>query len=445
VKEGKVDILIGTHRLIQNDIQFANLGLVIVDEEHRFGVKQKEKLKQMRANVDFLAMTATPIPRTLSMALDGLRDFSIIATPPKRRLAVNTLIVPEEDQTIREAILREVRRGGQVFFLYNDVATIQQMQDKLAKLMPEVKIAIAHGQMNEHTLDQTIRDFIKQHYNVLLCSTIIETGIDIPNANTIIIYRADKLGLAQLHQLRGRVGRSHHQAYCYLIIPERLTNDAEKRLEAISRTSELGSGFNLAVHDLEIRGAGEILGDNQSGDIKEVGLSLYTEMLKKAISKIKQSKPSKQQSDHTTEFHCEVNLNTTSILPDEYCPDIHERLIYYKRLAKADNIDEVDLVYQNIIDHWGLPLEPVKNLAHTHYLRVKATKLGIQKLDVSSSQISLTFIDKPPLEPIKIVLLMQQLRTCKYDGKSKLSWIIQSTSTTDKIKQANFILDELGK
>ena len=274
VKNGKIDILIGTHRLIQDDINFANLGLVIIDEEHRFGVKQKEKLKQLRANVDFLAMTATPIPRSLSMALDGLRDFSIIATPPSRRLAVNTIICNDDDSIIREAISREIRRGGQVFFVYNDVASINLMYDRLAKIMPELRIAIGHGQMNGAILEQTIRDFIRQKYNVLLCSTIIETGIDIQNANTILIYRADKFGLAQLHQLRGRVGRSHHQAYCYLITPENVTRDAEKRLEAIEVTKELGSGFNLALHDLEIRGAGEILGDSQSGDIKHVGLSL---------------------------------------------------------------------------------------------------------------------------------------------------------------------------
>ncbi len=443
VTAGKIDILIGTHRLIQDDIKFNNLGLVIIDEEHRFGVKQKEKLKQLRTNVDFLAMTATPIPRTLSMALDGLRDFSIIATPPKRRLAVNTVICYDDNQIIREAILREIRRGGQVFFLFNEVDKINTMYEQLSSLIPEVAIAIAHGQMHENLLEQTIRDFIHQRYHILLCSTIVETGIDIANANTIIIYRADKLGLAQLHQLRGRVGRSHHQAYCYLVVPENITSNAEKRLEAIKATNELGSGFNLAMHDLEIRGAGEILGDSQSGDIKEVGLSLYTEMLKKAINKLKSGNKTTALND--SDLYCEVNLTTTSILPEDYCPDINERLIYYKRLARAETKIDIDLVYQNIMDNWGLPPLELQNLIETHYLRIKATKLGIQKLDVSSKQITLTFIPNPPVEPLKIILLLQQLKTCKYDGKNKLSWQIPAITANDKIKHANHILDELNK
>jgi transcription-repair coupling factor (superfamily II helicase) len=442
VKNGQVDILIGTHRLIQDDIRFANLGLIIIDEEHRFGVKQKEKLKQLRTNVDTLAMTATPIPRTLSMALEGIRDFSIIATPPQRRLAVNTIICNEDKQIMSEAISREIRRGGQIFFLYNDVANINTMYNQLTDLMPELQIAIAHGQMNEHQLELTIRDFIHQRYNILLCSTIIETGIDIANANTILIYRADKLGLAQLHQLRGRVGRSHHQAYCYLIVPENVTKDAEKRLEAIKMTSELGSGFNLALHDLEIRGAGEILGDNQSGDIKEVGLSLYTEMLKKAISKLKRGLTIDKSFE--PESTCEVDLNTTSILPDDYCNSVHSRLMYYKRLAKAETIEDVDLVYQEIIDQNGLPPEAVKSLINSHYIRVKAIKLGIKKLDVTSKAITVTFIDKPPLEPIKIILLMQKLKTCKMQGNNKLVWTIPLNDLSQKIEKANYVVDSLN-
>lgn len=440
-KSGHIDILIGTHRIIQEDIQFKNLGLIIIDEEHRFGVKQKEKLKRLKANVDTLAMTATPIPRTLSMALEGIRDFSIIATPPQRRLSVNTIICNEDKQVIREGIMREIRRGGQIFFLYNDVATISTMYNTLSELMPELQIAIAHGQMNEHNLELTIRDFIAQKYNLLLCSTIIETGIDIANANTIFIYRADKLGLAQLHQLRGRVGRSHHQAYCYLITPENITKDAEKRLEAIKMTSELGAGFNLALHDLEIRGAGEILGDSQSGDIKEVGLSLYTEMLKKAVNKLRQGLKIDNVMD--VELTCEVDLNTTSILPDTYCRNIHERLIFYKKLAKALSSNEIDLVYQEIIDKNGLPPIEVKTLVNCHYLRVRAIPFGIKKLDVTSKSITITFIDNPPLEPMKVISLMQQLKTCKMSGNTKIVWNIISKDATEKIANADYLLDLL--
>lgn len=443
LENGKLDIVVGTHRLIQDDVKFAKLGLVIIDEEHRFGVKQKERFKQVRHNIDVLTMTATPIPRTLSMALDGLRDFSIIATAPSRRLSVNTLIVEDDNSIIQEAILREIRRGGQVFFLYNDVATIEKMYNKLIDILPELRIAIAHGQMPENQLEQTIKDFVQQRYNLLLCSTIIETGIDIPNANTILIYRADKFGLAQLHQLRGRVGRSHHQAYCYLIVPEKTTKDAEKRLDAILHTSELGAGFNLAMHDLEIRGAGEVLGDNQAGNIKEVGLSLYTQMLKKAIRKLKNNESIHDGIDN--DLYCEINLNVSTILPTEYCQNIHERLIYYKRLANADNLEQIEIIYQDIIDNYGLPPEPVKNLISMHQLRLAATKFGIQKIDANNASINLVFIDKPPIEPIQIVLLMQKLKTCKYDGKNKLIWQIKSDNVTSKIKNIEVILDFLDK
>lgn len=443
-KAGKVDIIIGTHRLIQNDVQFANLGLVIIDEEHRFGVKQKEKLKQLRANIDFLAMTATPIPRTLSMAMEGLRDFSIIATPPKRRLAINTIVAYDEDRTLREAVFREISRGGQVFFLYNDVENIDKMYQRLTKLIPEAAVTIAHGQMNEHQLEESIRSFIKQRFHILLCSTIIETGIDIANANTIIIYRADKLGLAQLYQLRGRVGRSHHQAYCYLVIPENVTSNAEKRLDAIKMTTELGSGFNLAVHDLEIRGAGEILGDSQSGNIRDVGLSLYTEMLKKAINKLKLKVKSKENIT-LEDVYCEVNLNTTTILPTDYCPDVHERLVYYKRFAKAETINEIDLIYQNVIDHWGLPPQPLQHLVEMHYLRIKSAALGVQKLDATDKQINIIFSNAPKVAPDTIIGLLQKLYTCKFDGKNKLTWAVKLDNAAEKISKVNYILDELAK
>lgn len=442
LQDGKLDIVVGTHRLIQDDIKFSRLGLVIVDEEHRFGVKQKEKLKALRHNVDVLTMTATPIPRTLSMALDGLRDFSIIATAPSRRLPVNTIVTQDDNGIMQEAILREIRRGGQVFFLYNDVATIEKMYNKLVDLLPELRIAIAHGQMPESQLEQTIKDFIQQRYNLLLCSTIIETGIDIPNANTILIYRADKFGLAQLHQLRGRVGRSHHQAYCYLIVPENVTKDAEKRLDAIINTSELGAGFNLAMHDLEIRGAGEILGDNQAGNIKEVGLSLYTQMLKKAVKKLRNG--DKIGDPRDSDLYCEVNLNVSSMLPVDYCSSIHGRLIYYKRLAAADNLEQIELIYQEIIDNYGLPPDAVKNLINQHQIRLSAMPFGIQRVDINHASINLLFIDKPPVEPLKIVLLMQNLKTCKYDGKNKLIWQVKSENIAQKISNIEYLLAALN-
>ena len=295
--------------------------------------------------------------------------------------------------------------------------------------------------MNEHVLEQSIRDFIQQRYHILLCSTIIESGIDIANANTIIIYRADKFGLAQLHQLRGRVGRSHHQAYCYLVVPENITPDAEKRLEAITLTNELGAGFNLAIHDLEIRGAGEVLGEEQSGDIREVGLSLYTEMLKKAINKLKNSKLFGNNAQQ--EIHSEIMLDTTTIIPENYCSDIHERLVYYKRLAKSESNDAIDSIYQDIIDHYGLPPQELKDLIETHYLRIRATMIGIQKLDITNKHIIASFIDNPPIEPIKIVQFLQKTENCRFDGKNKLTWIVYANSTLNKIKNANYLLDEL--
>ncbi len=441
LEAGNIDIVIGTHRLIQEDIKFNNLGLVIIDEEHRFGVKQKERLKQLRANTDFLSMTATPIPRTLSMALDGIRDFSVIATPPKKRLAVNTILLKDESNLIKEAILREVKRGGQVFFLYNDVATINQMYERLINIAPELNIAIAHGQMNEHNLEHTIKDFINQRYHILLCSTIIETGIDIPNANSIIIYRADKLGLAQLYQLRGRVGRSHHQAYCYLVVPDKMTRDAEQRIEAIINTNELGSGFNLALHDLEIRGAGEILGDNQSGDLKEIGLTMYTQLLKKAIKQLKNNQNINQID---IESNTEINLGVTTIIPSEYCHSIQDRLIYYKRLAQSSVSGDIDQIYQEIIDKYGLPPIELNYLIETHYIRVKAQSIGITKVDFSNKHIIITFMDKPIIRPEQIINLMQKLKTCKYDNnKNNLYYITDLATTEDRISCANMIMDEL--
>jgi transcription-repair coupling factor (superfamily II helicase) len=440
VKDGFVDILIGTHRLIQNDIKFKDLGLIIIDEEHRFGVKQKEKLKQLCKNIDSIALTATPIPRSLSMAMDGIRDFAIIATPPQKRLSVNTIVCNEDKQIFKDAIYRELRRGGQMFFLYNDVESIYEMYLKLQNQFPEINIAIAHGQMEEKQLENTIRDFIAHKYNMLLCSTIIETGIDISNANTIFIYRADKLGLAQLHQLRGRVGRSHHQAYCYLIIPENITKDAEKRIDAIKSTSKLGSGFNLALHDLEIRGAGEILGEKQSGDIKEVGLSMYTDLLKKAIKNLRQN----GSIDISIEnINCDVNLDVTTIIPNNYCYDIQERLIYYKKLASCDSEIQLEETYQHIMDSCGTPPQELKNLINSHKLRIKANCLLIDKLDINNNQISILFNKNTKIDPAKLFLFMQQLKTCKMINDVKLIWTINGTDINDKIKNANFLLDSL--
>ncbi|MBR6877367.1 MAG: transcription-repair coupling factor, partial [Neisseriaceae bacterium] len=322
---GAVDIVIGTHKLVQDNIAFKNLGLVIIDEEHRFGVRQKEQLKRLRTNVDMLTLTATPIPRTLSMALEGLRDFSLITTAPSRRLAVKTFVKPFSEGSIREAVLRELKRGGQVFFLHNEVETIENMYEKLSQLLPESRIGIAHGQLRERELEHVMRDFLNQKFNVLLCSTIIETGIDVPNTNTIIINRADKFGIAQLHQLRGRVGRSHHQAYAYLLTPEFVSKDAEKRLDAIAAADELGAGFTLAMQDLEIRGAGEILGEGQSGEMMQVGFTLYTEMLKQAVRDLKKGRV--QNIDAPLGVNTEIKLHSPALLPEHYCPDVHERLV----------------------------------------------------------------------------------------------------------------------
>ena len=436
---GRLDIIIGTHRLIQKDVEFNSLGLVIIDEEHRFGVTQKEKLKTMRSNIDFLSMAATPIPRSLSMALEGIRDMSIIATPPLKRLAIKTIVSEYDKSIITEAINREIRRGGQVFFLHNDVASINQAADDIANLHPDIRIAIAHGQMSENDLEQTIKSFIFQRYNVLVCSTIIETGIDIPNANTIIINRADKLGLAQLHQLRGRVGRSFHQAYAYLLGPEKTTKDATKRLEAIEATSSLGSGLNLAMYDLEIRGAGEVLGDLQSGNIKEVGLSLYTNMLKKTIKKLSSLAKNKDDFD----FETQINVKLSTIIPEKYCSNTAERLIYYKQLASAKSSSEIDDIYQDMINKHGLPLPAINNLIDLHQNRVLANSMGITQVNVANKLISLIFCDKPNINPQQLIKIMQELKTCRYDGKNKLIWESSDLNIDNQLGQINYLLTKL--
>ena len=437
VRDGRIDILIGTHRLLQPDVVFRNLGLVIIDEEHRFGVRQKERLKALRAEVDVLTLTATPIPRTLSMALEGLRDFSVIATAPQRRLAIKTFVHSWREGLIREAVLRELKRGGQVYFLHNEVESIHTMGEKLARIVPEARIAIAHGQMRERELEHVMRDFYHQRFNVLLCTTIIETGIDIPTANTIIINRADKLGLAQLHQLRGRVGRSHHQAYAYLLTPEGpLTPSARKRLEAIQMMEDLGVGFHLAMHDLEIRGAGEILGEAQSGEMQEIGFSLYTRMLEEAVKALKAGR----EPDLEAPFHAttEINLHAPALLPADYCGDVHERLVLYKRLAHCETLDELTAMQEELVDRFG-PLPPqARTLLATHRLRILAKDVGVARIDASGETITLQFVPQPPIDPARIIGLIQKDRNYKLAGQDRLRITLQ---TADAEQRARAIQD----
>jgi transcription-repair coupling factor (superfamily II helicase) len=418
--DGKLDIVIGTHKLIQKDVKFNNLGLVILDEEHRFGVQQKERLKALRAEVDVLTLTATPIPRTLAMSLEGLRDFSVIATAPQRRLSIKTFASSFSQGVIREAVLRELKRGGQVYFLHNEVDTINNMLEKLETLLPEARIRVAHGQMGERDLEAVMRDFTHQRFNVLLCTTIIETGIDVPTANTIIMNRADRFGLAQLHQLRGRVGRSHHQAYAYLLVDnmEGLTAQARKRLEAIQAMEQLGSGFFLAMHDLEIRGAGEVLGESQSGEMQEIGFSLYNDMLAAAIASLKQGK--EPDMTHPLGVTTEINLHTPALLPNDYCGDIHQRLVIYKRLANCNTQEDLDDMQQELIDRFGLLPEPAQTLLDSHRLRIMAKPLGISKVDASSDSIVIQFIPEPPIDPMKIITMIQSKRHIKMSGQDKL-------------------------
>ncbi len=419
MSEGKLDIIIGTHKLIQKDVKFHNLGLVIIDEEHRFGVQQKERLKALRAEVDVLTLTATPIPRTLAMSLEGLRDFSVIATAPQRRLSIKTFVAQNSAGIIREAVLRELKRGGQVYFLHNEVDTIANMAEKLELLLPEARIRIAHGQMGERDLEAVMRDFYQQRFNVLLCTTIIETGIDVPTANTILMNRADRFGLAQLHQLRGRVGRSHHQAYAYLLVEtEALTAQAKKRLEAIQAMEQLGSGFYLAMHDLEIRGAGEVLGESQSGEMQEVGFSLYTDMLNSAIASLRQGR--EPDMTHPLGITTEINLHTPALLPNDYCGDIHQRLVLYKRLANCATADALDEMHQELIDRFGLLPPPAQTLLDSHRLRIAARPLGISKVDASSDSIQFQFIANPPIDPMKIISMIQSKRHIKMIGQDKL-------------------------
>ena len=439
--DGTVDIVIGTHKLVQDDIKFKNLGLVIIDEEHRFGVRQKEQLKRLRANVDILTMTATPIPRTLSMALEGLRDFSLITTAPSRRLAVKTFVKPFSEGSVREAVLRELKRGGQVFFLHNEVDTIENMRERLETLLPEARIGVAHGQLRERELEQVMRDFLQQRFNVLLCSTIIETGIDIPNANTIIINRADKFGLAQLHQLRGRVGRSHHQAYAYLLTPEYITKDAEKRLDAIAAADELGAGFTLAMQDLEIRGAGEILGEGQSGEMIQVGFTLYTEMLKQAVRDLKKGR--QPDLDAPLGITTEIKLHSPALLPESYCPDIHERLVLYKRLAVCETVQQINAIHEELVDRFGLPEQPVKTLIESHHLRLAAKELGIDAIDATSEAVTVTFGKNNNVDPTEIILLIQNDKKYRLAGADKLRFTAEMEYIEVRINTVKNVLKTL--
>jgi transcription-repair coupling factor (superfamily II helicase) len=442
--DGTIDIAIGTHKLLQKDVKFKRLGLVIVDEEHRFGVRQKEALKALRAEVDVLTLTATPIPRTLAMSLEGLRDFSVIATAPQRRLAIRTFVTPYSAGIIREAALRELKRGGQIFFLHNDVATIEIMREKLTKLLPEARIEVAHGQMRERELERVMREFLQQRANLLLCSTIIETGIDIPTANTIIIERADKLGLAQLHQLRGRVGRSHHQAYAYLLTPgeDALSAAAKKRLEAIQMMEELGSGFYLAMQDLEIRGAGEVLGERQSGEMQEVGFNLYADMLDHAVRSLKAGR--EPDLSQPFEVATEVNLHFPALLPATYCADVHERLVLYKRFANCDTPERLEAMQEELVDRFGSLPPAARALIESHRLRILGKPLGVARVDAASEFIQIQFVPHPPLDPAAVLKLVQKQRGWKLAAPAKLRVERVTSELPERAAAVRQVLDALG-
>ncbi len=443
--DGTIDIVVGTHKLLSEDVKFKNLGLLIIDEEHRFGVRHKETMKAMRAEVDVLTLTATPIPRTLGMALEGLRDLSVIATAPQRRLAIKTFVRTEGNGVIREAVLRELKRGGQVYFLHNEVATIENRRARLEEILPEARIAVAHGQMPERELERVMRDFVAQRYNLLLCSTIIETGIDVPTANTIVMSRADKFGLAQLHQLRGRVGRSHHQAYAYLMVPdiEGLTKHAAQRLEAIQQMEELGSGFYLAMHDLEIRGAGEVLGENQSGNMMEIGFQLYNEMLGEAVSALKAGKEPDLLSP--LKVATEINLHSPALLPDDYCGDVHLRLSFYKKLATAKTADQIDTLLEEIVDRFGKLPPQAQTLIDTHRLRVLARPYGVVKVDAAPGVIHITFKKDAPIDGAAIIGLVQKNKHIKLAGNEKLRIERELKEPRDRAHLVRDVLRSLGQ
>jgi transcription-repair coupling factor (superfamily II helicase) len=446
LESGQTDIVIGTHRLLQSGVKFGRLGLLIIDEEHRFGVKDKEKLKQLRAEVDVLTLTATPIPRTLNMAMGGLRELSLITTPPAARLSIKTFVSQWDSATIREACLREIRRGGQIYYVHNSVDTIQRTARAIAELVPEARIAVGHGQMRERELEQVMLDFYHQRSNLLVCTTIVESGIDVPSANTIIMDRADKLGLAQLHQLRGRVGRSHHQAYAYLLTPPRnaMTADAVKRLEAIESLEDLGAGFTLATHDLEIRGAGELLGEEQTGQIQEIGYALYMEMLERAVNALKSGKI--PQLDQPMHQGPEVDLHVASLLPDSYLPDVHLRLVLYKRIAAAANAEELRELQVEMIDRFGLLPEPAKNLFRIAGYKQAARALGLRKIDIGPGGGSVTFERDTRVEPANLIRYVQQnARTHRLEGGTKLRFTLKLEKDEQRFAAVEQLLEDLQK
>ena len=445
IADGTVDVVVGTHKLLSESTQFKNLGLLIIDEEHRFGVRHKEQMKALRAEVDVLTLTATPIPRTMGMALEGLRDLSVIATAPQRRLAIKTFVRSEGTGVIREAVLRELKRGGQVYFLHNEVETIENRRQKLEEILPEARNAIAHGQKPERELEKVMRDFVAQRFNLLLCSTIIETGIDVPTANTIVISRADKFGLAQLHQLRGRVGRSHHQAYAYLMVPDLdgLTKQAQQRLEAIQAMEELGSGFYLAMHDLEIRGAGEVLGESQSGNMLEVGFQLYNEMLAEAVRCLKNG----QEPDLLAPLQAatDINLHAPALLPDDYCGDVHLRLSFYKKLATAKTSAQIDALLEELVDRFGKLPTQAQTLLDVHRLRVLCAPYGVVKVDATPGQITISFKPQPPVDPMAIVALIQKNKHIKLVGNEKLRIERALPEPGARAQQVRELLRSLGQ
>lgn len=442
--EGKIDIVVGTHKLLQPDIKYKNLGLLIIDEEHRFGVRQKEQLKALRAEIDILTLTATPIPRTLNMSMAGIRDLSIIATPPARRLSVKTFVRQYEESVIKEAILREILRGGQVYYLHNEVKTIEKVANELRALIPEARIGIGHGQMRERDLERVMSDFYHKRFNIMVCTTIIETGIDIPSANTIVIHRADKFGLAQLHQLRGRVGRSHHQAYAYLLTPDKrsMTSDAIKRLEAIASAEDLGAGFTLATYDMEIRGTGELLGDEQSGQIQTIGFSLYMDMLDRAVKAIRQGKV--PDVNAPLDGIIDVNLRIPALIPSDYLPDVHTRLVIYKRLAGAESEENLRDLHVEMIDRFGLLPEQTKNLIRVTQIKLKAQHIGIAKLEAGARSGRIEFSNETRVDPLTIVKLVQhQPHIYRLDGANHLKFTQDMETTERRLQAVTELLDQL--
>jgi len=445
IAAGTVDVVIATQRLLQGKVRFKELGLVVIDEEHRFGVRDKEKLKALRTEVDVLTLTATPIPRTLNMAMGGLRDLSLITTPPAERLAVKTFVLEWNETVVREAALREIRRGGQIYYVHNTIETIEKTAQAIRELVPEANVAVGHGQMRERELEQLMLDFYHRRFNVLVCTTIIESGIDVPTANTIIIDRADRFGLAQIHQLRGRVGRSHHRAYAYLITPPRkaMTADAVKRLEALESLEELGAGFTLATHDLEIRGAGELLGDEQSGQIQEIGYNLYMELLERAVAALKSGK--QPDLERPLDAGPEVELHVPMLIPEDYVPDVHLRLMLYKRIASTPSREELDELKVEIIDRFGpIPLF-AQSLFRAAYLKLRAASLGIRKIDAGASNGYILFEEQNKVEPKRVLKLIQgKPKEYRLDGPLKLRFAHIARTEEALFTRVEQLVDQLA-